>query len=153
MSQSRNKEFTLKTFTKNPDKLQNKLRNQLKAYNVSQIEDYQKKQVLFAYYKNKKLIAGLYGYQSLGMFYIDLLWVDPNFQRQKLGSDLLNLAEKFAVKNKALYIRVNTASFQAPKFYLKNNYELFAKLPLALDSKKRKKQEYDYYFVKYLKIK
>lgn len=147
-----NKKITLKTFTKNLDKLQNKLRNQLKAYNVSQIGDYQKKQVVFAYYKNKKLIAGLYGYQSLGMFYIDLLWVDPDFQRQKLGSNLLNLAEKFAVKNKALYIRVNTASFQAPEFYLKNSYKLFAKLPLALDSKKRKKREYDYYFVKHLKI-
>ena len=145
-----NKKFTLKTLTENLDKLQSTLRKQLKAYNISQTGDYQKKQVVFAYYKNKKLIAGLYGYQSLGMFYIDLLWVTPDFQRQKLGTNLLSLAENFAAKNKALYIRVNTASFQALEFYLKNNYQLFAKFPLALDNKKRKKQEYDYYFVKYL---
>ena len=103
---------------------------------------------MFAYYDGKKLIAGLYAYQDLGVFYIDLLWVDESYRYQGLGSKLLKMAEQCAAKNNALYIRLNSGLFQAPEFYLKNNYEQFAKLPLVTASKKK---QYDYYFVKYLK--
>ena len=122
----------------------------LKTYNVSKINDYKKKHLIFSYYNRKKLIAGLCAYQVLGVFYIDLLWVDEAYRHQGLGSKILKAAENYAIKNKALYIRLNTGSFQAPKFYLKNNYKQFAKLPIVTANKKK---HYDYYFVKYLKNK
>jgi len=137
----------LKLFKRNIDEVYGLLQKKLKTYNVGQINDYQRKRVVFSYYEDKKLVAGLYAYHSLGRFYVDLLWVDEFYRHQGLGSKLLKIVEKYAAKNNALYVRVNTGSFQAPGFYLKNNYEQFAKLPLATTAKKK---HYDYYFVKYL---
>jgi hypothetical protein len=54
---------------------------------------------------------------------------------------------RWARKNAVLYIRLNTGSFQAPDFYLKHHYHVFAKLPLVMNSKE---QQYDYYLIKYL---
>lgn len=117
------------------------------GYNVSKTNNYKKKHIAFGYYNDKKLIAGLYAYQVLGVFYIDILWVDKLYRYQSLGSKLLKIAENYAIRNKALYVRLNTGSFQAPKFYLKSGYKQFARLPLVTDTKQK---HYDYYFVKYL---
>jgi ribosomal protein S18 acetylase RimI-like enzyme len=141
--------FKLKTFTKNIDEIHGLIKRKLVEYNTSQIGSNSRppEKIAFAYYNNEQLIAGLYAYQSLGNFYIDLLWVDENYRHQKLGTKLLNIAKEYAEKNKALYVRVDTASFQAPEFYLKNGYECFAKLPIAVEGKEH---QYNYYFVKYL---
>ncbi len=138
----------LKAFRQNIAKVHKQLQKQLRSYNVSKIKGYQRKHLILNYYNGKKLLAGLYAYQVLGVFYIDLLWVGEAYRHQGLGSKLLKAAENCALKNKALYIRLNTGSFQAPEFYLKNNYEQFAKLPLVTTTKQK---HYDYYFVKYLK--
>lgn len=123
------------------------LSKNLLTYEVSKIKKLNKKHLVLSYHFAKKLIAGLYGYQDLGAFYIDILWVDKAYRHKKLGSTLLKTAEAHAIKNKALYIRLNTGSFEAPKFYLKHGYKLFAKLPLIT---KTKRKHYDHYFVKYL---
>lgn len=141
------KELKLKTLKKNFAKPNKLLHKQLLAYNISKIGKISKKHLGLFYYNGKKLVAGLYACQALGVFYIDLLWVDKSYRNKNLGSKLLEIAEEQAIKNKAMYIRLNTGSFQAPKFYLKRGYELFAKLPLIT---KTKKKHYDYYFVKYL---
>jgi GNAT superfamily N-acetyltransferase len=141
--------LNLKIITQDFDKEYELLQNKLRASNIARTgKDIKRQPLMLLYYDEKNnLIAGLYGYLSWGMFYVDLLWVEEAFRSQNLGSKLLKTAEEYAVKNKALYIRVNTASFQAPDFYLKNGYEIFGKLPLLVDSKE---QHYDYYFVKYL---
>jgi ribosomal protein S18 acetylase RimI-like enzyme len=143
------KNFNLKVITQDFDKEYKLLQNKLRANNIARVgKDIKRKPLMLLYYdKKNNLIAGLYGYQSWGMFYIDLLWVNEDFRLQKLGTKLLKTAEEYAVKNKALYVRVNTASFQAPEFYLKNGYEIFGKLPMLVDAKE---QHYDYYLVKYL---
>lgn len=82
------------------------------------------------------------------MLYIDLLWVDKLYRHQGLGSNLLKMAEAYAIENKVLYARVNTGSFQAPKFYSKLGYKQFAKLPIIADTKRK---HHDYYFIKYFK--
>jgi hypothetical protein len=64
-----------------------------------------------------------------------------------LRTKLLEEAERQAVLRNALYIRVNTATFQAPDFYLKKGFELFAKFPILAE---RHKDQYEYYFIKYL---
>ena len=139
----------LKFSNKKTGSIRKLLEKKLIAYNTSQIKNYKHNPVAFSYYDNKKLIAGLFAYQFLGKFFIDLLWVDDSYRHQGLGTKLLKAAEKYATKNKALYTRVNSGSFQAPEFYLKNNYEQFAKLPLITTDKKT---HYDYYFVKYLNL-
>jgi len=103
----------LSKLTKDFEKDCKLLRNKLRDYNISQVGTYSKSEPIFLCYKNEKneLIAGLYAYQSLGVFYIDLLWVDDSYRNQGLGAKLLNQAEEYAKTHGALNVRVNTASF------------------------------------------
>jgi len=120
----------------------------LREYNISQIGNYTYDFVFLGYYDKKNtLVAGLYGYLYLGMFYIDLLWVDKNLRQKKTGSALLMKAEEYAASKNALYIRINTASFQSVDFYLKQGYEILTKLPLLVNGKK---DQFNYYLVKFL---
>jgi GNAT superfamily N-acetyltransferase len=139
-----------KLLTENVDNDCNQLREKIIDYNTSKTGTYGKQEPLFLGYYNTrgKLIAGLYGYSFWGMLCIDLLWVDEKYRRQKLGSKLLIKAEKHAIEKKALYVRVDTATFQALDFYLKNGYEVFAKLPLFVEGCP---DQYNYHMVKYLK--
>lgn len=139
-----------KSLTKDLDADYNHLRNNLRDSNIDTIGDYSKNEPLFlGYYNdNNKLVAGLYAYLSLGMMYVDLMWVDERYRNNKIGSKLLAKAEKYADDNNALYVRVNTATFQALEFYLKNNYEVLFKLPLLVNGKK---DQFDYYLVKFMR--
>lgn len=55
--------------------------------------------------------------------YIDSLWVDDSLRNQGYGTKLLNAAENEARKLGCRYSTVDTYSFQAEGFYLKNGYE------------------------------
>jgi len=55
--------------------------------------------------------------------YIDTLWVDEKSRDQGYGTKLLNAAENEAYKLGCHYSTVDTYSFQAEGFYLKNGYE------------------------------
>lgn len=55
--------------------------------------------------------------------YIDLLWVEENLRNQGYGTKLLNTAENEACKLGCRYSTVDTYSFQAEEFYLKNGYQ------------------------------
>lgn len=124
------------------------LRSKLIAYNTKKITDYQFERCLFACHdEHNELIAGLYAINGLGRFFIDLLWVDSSYRHQGLGLDLLRRAEDLARNSNALYVRVNTATFQALDFYLKNGYQVFAKLPIKTNIVE---QQFDYFLVKYL---
>lgn len=124
------------------------LRNKLKAYTVSKIGNYEVNTYLFTYHnENNDLVAGLYAFCRMGAFHVDLLWVDESLRGKKLGTKLLEQAEECARDNGALYVNVNTATFQALDFYLKNGYEIFAKLPLLINGMDN---QYDYFLVKYL---
>ena len=142
--------FQFKIFTEDFDDHYRKLRENLINYNISITGTYVKKEHIFLGYfdDQNRLIACLYGYLLWGMLYIDLLWVEENYRKQKIGSKLLIKTEEYAAEKKVLYIRVNTASFQALDFYLKSGYETFAKLPLSIEENVK---QYDYYLVKYLK--
>lgn len=124
------------------------LRNRLQAYNGSQIENYRVDDLLLLYKTpNEEIVAGLYGYQSMGRFCVDMLWVGDAYRNRGLGSELLKYAEKQSSNLNDLYVRVNTASFQALDFYRKNGYKVLSKLPLKTN---HLEQQYDYCLVKYL---
>ncbi len=55
--------------------------------------------------------------------YIDSLWVDESLRFQGFGTKLLKVAESEAYKLGCRYLTVDTYSFQAEGFYLKNGYE------------------------------
>lgn len=83
----------------------------------------------FCVYDGNKRIGGIYGYINTSTWlYIDLLFVDENYRGQDIGTELMNIAEKHARKNKCYGIRTETWSFQALGFYEKMGYELYGQL-------------------------
>ena len=102
------------------------LRRNLRKYLLSNVKDYQLEH-FFLSYKTPEgdLVAGLLGYQNLGRFTIDKLWVGDKYRYKGLGSKLLQKIEKISKDAGDLYVRVNTTSFEALDFYKKNGYEVF----------------------------
>ncbi len=104
----------------------------LKQYNESKIGPYSLERVaICAYDQADKLIGGIYGWIAWGWLYIDDLWVDESMRHQGVGSKLLSACEEFAIQRHIQNARVNTGSFQAPDFYKKNGYEIFAQLDIV----------------------
>lgn len=95
-----------------------------------------------------KILGGIYGWISWGWLYIDVLWVSEENRKEKLGTKLLKYAEEFAIRKNIKYSRLNTASFQALDFYLKNGYEIFAQIPILAPNGTN---QMDYFLKKELK--
>ena len=107
------------------------IRRPLKQYNESQIGAYHRKHfATFAYDQNGQVIGGMSGWLHFGWLFIDDAWVSVSYRRQGVGSRILSTSEQWALKHGIFHARLNTGSFQAPNFYLKNGYEIFAQLDI-----------------------
>ena len=73
--------------------------------------------------KDDKVRGGILAYYDSESVYIDVLWVDEASQHQNYGSKLLHAAESEAARLGCRYSTLDTWSFQAEGFYLKNGYE------------------------------
>ncbi|WP_077329163.1 GNAT family N-acetyltransferase [Virgibacillus siamensis] len=60
--------------------------------------------------------------------HLDFLWVEETLRLEGYGRMLLEHLEKFAVDNGCRLIFLDTLSFQAPEFYLKNGFQTFGVL-------------------------
>lgn len=74
------------------------------------------------------LLGGLYATTWAGWLDVRLLWVRADARGQGLGSRLLAAAESEAVARGCHSATVETHSFQAPGFYQRHGYTLFATL-------------------------
>jgi GNAT superfamily N-acetyltransferase len=72
--------------------------------------------------------AGLIGNCYAGWLFTNLLWVHRELRRSGIGSRLLAEAERFAMSRNCHSAWVDTFSFQAPGFYPRLGYEVFATL-------------------------
>lgn len=71
-----------------------------------------------------KLIAGLNGYMTaFKILYIDTIFVEEEYRRQGVGTELLKEAEKRAKALGANLIRLDTFNWQGREFYKKLGYE------------------------------
>ena len=75
------------------------------------------------YDENKNIIGGILGGTYWGWMHIDILWVNENFRKKGIGSQLLKAAEEEARKRGCHSVHVDTMSWQAPEFYKKNGYK------------------------------
>jgi ribosomal protein S18 acetylase RimI-like enzyme len=75
-----------------------------------------------------KIIGGITGSMFWHHIHIDFLWVDKSYREKGLGRKLLKELEEFAIEKGCRFIYLDTFSFQAPKFYIKNGYEIFGTL-------------------------
>ena len=71
------------------------------------------------YDENKNVIGGILGGTYWGWMHIDILWVDNNFRKKRIGSHMLEADEEEAIKRGCHSVHVDTMSWQAPEFYKK----------------------------------
>jgi GNAT superfamily N-acetyltransferase len=105
------------------------LADQLYAYNVEQT-GYDDGRYLTLWVKSPtgERLAGLFGWTWDGSCYIQDLWVQKTLRGQGYGTRLLQTAEQEARTRGCHQIVLDSYSFQAPGFYRKHGYEVFAVL-------------------------
>lgn len=74
------------------------------------------------------LLGGLTGYTNWEWLYVDYLWVHESQRGTGLGSRLMAAAEEEARRRDCRWSRLYTYDFQAPGFYKKLGYEVWAEL-------------------------
>ncbi|MCC5468009.1 GNAT family N-acetyltransferase [Pelosinus sp. Bkl1] len=76
---------------------------------------------------DNQILGGIIAFISnyWGRCSIDILWIEEKYRNLGYGSQLLRTIEEIAIKKNCNIITLNTASFQAPKFYIKQGYELY----------------------------
>ena len=73
-----------------------------------------------------RVVAGIIAAAYWGKLHVRLLWVHPDYQREGLGSRLMEWAEEHGRELRCVSSLVDTMSFQAPEFYAKLGYRQFA---------------------------
>jgi GNAT superfamily N-acetyltransferase len=112
------------TLTDAPDEAQKAVISQgLGAYNdaVGGTGDYQ-------HTETKAVLGGLFGGSYRGQLFIDRFFLPENLRGNDLGGRALAMAEAEARRRGCTRVSLFTLSFQAPGFYLKQGYELAARL-------------------------
>jgi GNAT superfamily N-acetyltransferase len=75
------------------------------------------------------IVGGVIGnYGSFEWLYVDVLWVGEELRGQGYGSRLMEMIEAEAARHGCRNVYLNTFSFQAPAFYEKLGYTVFAEL-------------------------
>ncbi len=75
-----------------------------------------------------EILAGVHGNMDWGWLYISALWVDESLRGTGLGRALMRRAEEAAVDQGCTHAYLQTMSYQAPDFYTKLGYAVFAEL-------------------------
>ncbi|WP_296384004.1 GNAT family N-acetyltransferase [Reyranella sp.] len=102
----------------------------LGAYNVEQsgIRDYKPLAVLVKGAAGQT-IGGISGRSSLGLLFLDLVYLPKTVRGGGLGSRLLAMAEEEGRKRGCKRAVLYTISFQAPDFYKRHGWRVFGEIP------------------------
>ena len=102
----------------------------LRAYNTEQTgyDDYRPLAVFATDPVSGKVLGGLYGGSYLGQLRIDRFFLPEGLRRDGVGSRLLALAEEEGRRRGCTRVSLNTMEIQAPGFYVKQGYEMAARL-------------------------
>jgi GNAT superfamily N-acetyltransferase len=77
---------------------------------------------------SESAIGGLYGASSRGQLRVDRFFLPQELRGDRLGSRLLKMAEEEGRRRRCTRVTLNTMEIQALGFYLKQGYEMAAKL-------------------------
>ncbi|MBU1445809.1 GNAT family N-acetyltransferase [Patescibacteria group bacterium] len=75
-----------------------------------------------------KVLGGLLGGTYWDWLHIDSLWLDESMRNQGYGQQLLQEAEKEAIKRGCKHVHLDSHDFQAVEFYKKNGYIIAGQL-------------------------
>jgi GNAT superfamily N-acetyltransferase len=82
---------------------------------------------LFLRDQGDEVVGGLLGGIWGGVLYVRILWVAQALRGRGHGRRLLEAAERRAVERGCHRVYLDTFSFQAPGFYEKQGYEIYAR--------------------------
>jgi GNAT superfamily N-acetyltransferase len=68
------------------------------------------------------VVGGLLGKTTLGLFFVDLIFVPDSLRGRGVGSRVLEAAEREAARRNCTAVALYTISFQAPAFYVRQGY-------------------------------
>jgi ribosomal protein S18 acetylase RimI-like enzyme len=101
----------------------------LKDFNHSQMPDPNAGPLLLALrYEAGEIMDGVRGRVAYGWLRIDILWVDESLRGRGYGGMLLSAAEGAFEHRHFHSVHLDTHEFQAPDFYRRHGYEVFATL-------------------------
>jgi predicted N-acetyltransferase YhbS len=100
----------------------------LKAYNTRHVGPSNWKPLTIVAREGGRIVGGLKGQTYWEWLFVALLWVDESVRGGGIGSRLIRLAEKEAVKRGCRHAWLDTFDFQGPRFYPKLGYRRFARL-------------------------
>jgi GNAT superfamily N-acetyltransferase len=102
----------------------------LRAYNEAQAgySDTRALAVLVSDPETKKVVGGLLGRTSLGLLRVDTFFLPEGLRRERLGSRILAMAEEEGRRRGCTRAVLSTVHFQAPGFYLKQGWEVAARI-------------------------
>jgi N-acetylglutamate synthase-like GNAT family acetyltransferase len=79
--------------------------------------------------ENGRIVGGVDGnYGTFRWLYVNALWVRDDLRGRGYGTELMDRIETKAIKHGCKNAFLNTMSFQAPEFYKKHGYKVFAEL-------------------------
>ena len=104
--------------------------DELRAYNEAQAgySDSRALTVLVSDPETKKVVGGLFGRTSLGLLRVELFFLAEDLRRGRLGSRILAMAEEEGRRRGCTRAVLSTVHFQAPGFYLKQGWEVAARI-------------------------
>jgi GNAT superfamily N-acetyltransferase len=102
----------------------------LRAYNEAQAggSDARPLAVLVRDPKTRKVAGGLLGRTYLGLLTIERFFLPTELRRHRLGSRVLAMAEEEGRRRGCTRAVLSTLHFQAPGFYLKQGWEVAARI-------------------------
>ena len=102
----------------------------LRAYNEAQAgtSDFRPLAILARDPETNKVLGGLLGRTSLGLLRVDTFFLPENLRRGRLGSRILAMAEEEGRLRGCTRALLSTVHFQAPGFYLKQGWEVAARI-------------------------
>jgi GNAT superfamily N-acetyltransferase len=102
----------------------------LRAYNEAQA-GYQDSRPLAIHVRDpetQRVLGGLLGRTSLGLLRVELFFLPEHLRRDRLGSRILAMAEEEGKLRGCTRAVLSTLHFQAPGFYLKQGWEVAARI-------------------------
>lgn len=87
--------------------------------------------------QNNSIVAGIITRLYLKAMFVEVFWIDEQYRRKGIGSELLNTAENYAKNAGCTFVHLDTFSFQAIGFYKKCGYSVFAVIDDYPDDIKR----------------
>jgi len=112
----------------NPGDIQTVVKG-LDEYNFARTDQYHHRVMnIFLRDPDGGVKGGLIGATFWGWLHVDILWVDENQRQKGSGRELLLAAEKEAARRGCRFSHLETHSFQALDFYLKQGYAVYGQL-------------------------